>query len=64
MVGLMAVRLLIAAGFIILIAKLFKRDGNSSFRYTFGAMEILKEKYAKGEITEEEYKHKRNVLQS
>ncbi|CAH2212222.1 SHOCT domain-containing protein [Tepidibacter aestuarii] len=37
---------------------------NKRYNESDKAIEILKEKYAKGEITEEEYKHKLKILNS
>lgn len=54
--GMMAVLLI---GIIVLVIWLLKRGKKSSDDQ---ALLILRERYAKGEINEEEYNNKRNVL--
>lgn len=48
--------LVIIIGIIYFISRLFKKDNNGS------AMNILKSRYANGEITEEEYKKKSKMI--
>ncbi|KUO52668.1 MAG: hypothetical protein APF76_14350 [Desulfitibacter sp. BRH_c19] len=46
-------------GVILLVTKIINKGDNKK-----SALNILDEKFASGEITEEEYKHKRDVLKS
>jgi len=69
MIGIALFRLLIIVGVIVLIVKLVKSNGNDRHtNYNRGnhgnnkAIDILKERYAKGEIDEEEYRRKLNML--
>lgn len=64
MLGFSLIRILAVIGLVILFIRLINRDRIDSYRYSSKAMEILKEKYAKGEISEEEYKHKKKILRS
>ncbi|MBV7275856.1 SHOCT domain-containing protein [Clostridium sp. PL3] len=58
--GLGLLRVLLVVGIIILVVRMFKRNNNS---YSSNkAIEILKQRYAVGEINEEEYKKKLEVL--
>ncbi|MFL0269888.1 SHOCT domain-containing protein [Candidatus Clostridium radicumherbarum] len=54
----MGFRLLIFIGVIILAVKLYKRHHN----FNNNSMRILDEKFAKGEINEEEYLKKKTIL--
>jgi putative membrane protein len=54
----MGIRFLIFIGLIILAVKLFKRHSNKSS----DSMRILDEKFAGGEISEEEYLRRRTIL--
>lgn len=58
--GLGLLRVLLVVGIIILVIKMFKKNNTS---YTSSkAIEILKQRYAAGEINEEEYKKKLKAL--
>lgn len=54
----MGVRLLVFIGLVILAIKLFKNYNNKSN----DSIKILNEKFAKGEINEEEYLKRKSVL--
>ena len=54
----MGFRLLVFIGLIVLVVKLFKNHTNKSN----DTMRILDERFAKGEINEEEYLKRRNIL--
>ncbi|MBM7869142.1 putative membrane protein [Clostridium pascui] len=54
----MGFRLIIFVGMIVLIFKLFKSYNNKSSN----AIKILNEKFANGEISEEEYLKRRTIL--
>ncbi|WP_036931944.1 SHOCT domain-containing protein [Proteocatella sphenisci] len=59
------IKLLIIVALVIFIAKMFIKNSKNnvdSTPNTSRAIEILKERYASGEITEEEYKIKLNKL--
>ncbi|MBS4538890.1 SHOCT domain-containing protein [Clostridium sp. D2Q-11] len=60
------VRTLLIIGAVIIIAKLFVKNGNKSNvnSNSFRAIDILKERYAKGEIDETEYQRRLNNLKS
>lgn len=58
MFGMMAIRLVILAAFIIIGIRLFK----GFFRNADPAVKILNERYAKGEISEEDYMTKKQAL--
>lgn len=51
-------RLLIFIGLIVLAVKLFKKYANTSYN----SLRILDEKFALGEISEEEYLKRKNIL--
>ena len=58
--GFGLLRVLLVVGIIILVIRMFKRNNNS---YSSSkAIEILKQRYAVGEINEEEYKKKMEAL--
>ncbi|MFD2216520.1 SHOCT domain-containing protein [Metabacillus endolithicus] len=51
-------------GFVLLIMKPFEKNKDSSGKSNQGnALDILMERFARGEINEEEYEQKRRVLQ-
>lgn len=57
------VRLLIIAAVVIILARMFmKNPSNHNNSNSNRAIEILKERYASGEISEEEYKNKLKKL--
>lgn len=59
------VRLLIIVAVVIILARMFmKNPSNHNNSNSNRAVEILKERYASGEISEEEYKNKLNKLKS
>ncbi|WP_069650854.1 SHOCT domain-containing protein [Caloranaerobacter ferrireducens] len=64
MLGFSLIKILAVIGLVILFIRLINRDRIDSYKHSSKAMEILKEKYAKGEISEEEYKHKKKILRS
>lgn len=51
-------RLLIFIGLVVLAVKLFKKYANTSYN----SLRILDEKFALGEISEEEYLKRKNIL--
>lgn len=57
------VKLLIIAVVVIVLARMFMKNSSNQKHYNPNkAIEILKERYASGEISEEEYKNKLNKL--
>ena len=66
MLGFMLLRTLIAVGAIVFIVKLIKGNSgyNNSQAQSNRAIEILRERYALGEIGEEEYNKKYKMLKS
>ncbi len=54
----MGIRIIILIAIIFIIVKLFKKYTNSSN----SALKILDEKFAKGEISEEEYLKRKNII--
>ncbi|GAX91635.1 hypothetical protein EFBL_3325 [Effusibacillus lacus] len=59
------VQLFLIAGVIYFLVNLLKKDGYSNNRGSFHNAEmILSERYARGEISEEEYKRMREVLRN
>lgn len=59
--------ILLVIGLIIALVVLLMRSGNSSSRREIGpnqALELLKQRYARGEITREEYEEIRRELQT
>ncbi|KPU27298.1 hypothetical protein TR13x_06030 [Caloranaerobacter sp. TR13] len=62
MLGMSLIKILVVVGITILFIKLINRE--HSYRSSSKALEILKEKYVNGEISEEEYKHKKKILKS
>jgi len=53
---------LIFLAFVFLVFKLMKVNSPSSFSSSNLALDILNERYAKGEINEEEYTKKKTIL--
>ncbi|WP_427340031.1 SHOCT domain-containing protein [Caloranaerobacter sp. DY30410] len=62
MLGFSLIKILVVVGIAILFIKLINRE--HSYRNSSRALEILEERYVKGEISEEEYKHKKKILKS
>lgn len=61
---ILAVLALLAVA-VILAVRYLKRPGNTAFPMQHGrSLDILNERYAKGEITEEEYKKMKDNLKS
>lgn len=56
--------LLIFAGVIYFIIKLIAREKSASRINSSKALEILRQRFALGEISEEEYNHKKKILSS
>lgn len=58
----MLVQLLLIAGVIYLLVSFLKKDNQGSRNSAPDAETILRERYAKGEITQEEFEQMRDVL--
>lgn len=67
MIGASLVRVAIVVGVVILIVKIINNNSHPSHKKHYNEqlstpIDILKERYAKGEIDEEEYQHKLKML--
>jgi putative membrane protein len=62
MISMVSVHLLIVAGIIYLIIKLASCNDSDSRRHAKQAIYIIKDRFARGEITEEEYMRMKDVL--
>ncbi|WP_051531285.1 SHOCT domain-containing protein [Clostridiisalibacter paucivorans] len=62
MLGFGILRLLIIGGIILLIVKMINKNRHGSIKHNNESIEILKERYAMGDISEEEYERKMNLL--
>lgn len=58
----MIVQLVIIVGVVYLLISLFRKDNIVGRNHGSDAESILRERFAKGEITKEEYEHMRDVL--
>lgn len=62
MIGFSLLRWVLIIGAVIWIVKLITKNSNKDFSSSSKALTLLHEKYANGEITEEEYLHKKKIL--
>ena len=53
----------VLAGIIVLIRSLFLRGGNAGSQTAESALDILKKRYAKGEIGQDEFEEKKRVIE-
>ncbi|WP_204260293.1 SHOCT domain-containing protein [Caloranaerobacter azorensis] len=62
--GFNLIKILAVIALVVLFIKLINKNRIDSYRYSSRALKILDEKYANGEISEEEYTHKKKILES
>ncbi|RKD30607.1 SHOCT domain-containing protein [Thermohalobacter berrensis] len=60
--GMGLIRIVVIVIAVVLVFKLINKNSNNNYRKNDRAIEILKERYAKGEIDEEEYRRKMDIL--
>lgn len=62
MMGFGLLKWVLLIGALIWVVKLITRSSNKSYFSSSKAINLLHEKYVNGEITEEEYIHKKRIL--
>jgi len=64
LIGFGLIKIFVVVGIVVVFIKFMNKDRVVNQYQKSRAMQILQERYASGEIGEEEYKHKKKILSS